>query len=222
MKLYFSPLACSLASRIALYEAGANATFVEVDPKTKKTSDDQDFHEIAPLGLVPVLELSDGQRLTENGAILQYIAEAFPEAALAPLAPSDTLGRARLRQWLSFIGTELHKGLFMPLLSKDASDGAKSFALSKRDSRLDLLERHLEGREWLLDSFSVADAYLYTVLNWAMVTPVKLSQWPRLDAYHARVAARPSVKRAFSEERFLYGKELLLRAPRAALAFVRA
>jgi glutathione S-transferase len=218
MKLYFSPLACSLSSRIALYEAGADVAFVEVDGKTKRTSDGRDFHDVAPLGLVPVLELDDGTRLTENAAILQYVAEAFPDAGLAP---TDVVGRARLRQWLSFIGTELHKGLFMPLLAKDTTDGAKSFALGKRDSRLELLEQHLEGREWLLDRFSVADAYLYTVLNWSMVTPVELAKWPRLHAYHGRVAARPNVKRAFNEERVLYGKELLLRAPRAVLDFVR-
>jgi glutathione S-transferase len=218
MKLYFSPLACSLSSRIALYEVGAHVTFVEVDGKTKRTSDGRDFHDLAPLGLVPVLELDDGTLLTENAAILQYVAEAFPDA---DLAPNDVLGRARLRQWLSFIGTELHKGLFMPLLAKDTTDGAKSFALGKRDSRLDLLERHLDGREFLLDRFSVADAYLYTVLNWSMVTPVELAKWPRLHAYHARVAARPHVKRAFNEERLLYGKELLLRAPRAVMDFVR-
>jgi glutathione S-transferase len=216
MRLYFSPLACSLASRIALYETEAAAEFIEVDSKTKRTSEDRDFFEVYPLGLVPVLELDDGELLTENSAILQYLADAFPQAALAP---PDTLGRARLRQWLSFIATELHKALFVPLLDKTASDEARAFALSKRDTRMAFLERHLERREYLLppfsgttDPFTVADAYLYTILNWTMVTPVDLDRWPAVKAYHARVGMRPSVKRAFSDERMLYGKELLRHA----------
>ncbi len=133
MKIYFSPLACSLASRIAVYEAGANATFVEVDPKTKRTPDGVDFRTINPLALVPTLLTDDGHYLTENAAILQYIAEQSPGASLAP---TDVLGRARVRQWLSFVGTELHKALYVPLLDKNAPEGAKTFALSKAHSRL--------------------------------------------------------------------------------------
>src|SRR5947207_1499926 len=115
MKLYFSPLACSLAARISLYEAGAEASFEEVDSKSKLTAGGLDFRKIHPLGLVPVLQLPDGELLSENAAVLQYIARMHPEAQLAP---TDALGSARLQQWLCFIGTELHKALFMPLLSK--------------------------------------------------------------------------------------------------------
>src|SRR4051812_33517484 len=115
MKLYFSPLACSLATRITLYEADAPATFEEVDPKTKRTASGRDFKQVHPLGLVPALELEDGTLLTENAAVLQHVARCFPRAQLAP---TDAPGLSRLQQWLSFTATELHKSLFMPLLSK--------------------------------------------------------------------------------------------------------
>jgi glutathione S-transferase len=206
VKLYYSPLACSLATRIALYEAGADATFVEIDPKTKATLDGADFRAINPLGLVPTLVLEDGGTLTENAAILQYVAERFPDASLAP---RDAAGRMRLHQWLSFIGTELHKALFVPLLSPGAPEGAKTFALSKAESRLAWVATMLEGREYALgSSFSVADAYLFAVLNWSAVTPVKLDPWATITAYHERLRARPSVARAFAEERRLYAQEL--------------
>ena len=205
MKLYFSPLACSLASRIALHEAGADVTFVEVDPKTKRTFDGVDFRTINPLALVPTLLLDDGEILTENAAILQYIAERFPQASLAP---TDLTGRSRLRQWLSFVGTELHKALYVPLLTKGAPEGAKTFALSKAQSRLEWVSAHLQDREYALGTFSVADAYLFAVLNWSAVTPVDLSPWPTIVAYHKRLHQRPSVARAFAEERALYALEL--------------
>jgi glutathione S-transferase len=204
MQLYYSPLACSMASRIAFYEAGADATFIEVDPKTKLTRDGKDFREIHPLGLVPTLRTDDGDILTENAAILQYVADFFPRAKLAP---TDRLERARLHEWLCFIGTELHKGLFGPLLDAKAPEGAKAYALEKGASRLSHLEKHLTGREFLLDRFSVADAYLFTVLNWSVVTPIDLKKWPALSAYFARLRDRPSVAKAFAEERTLYAEE---------------
>ena len=205
MKLYFSPLACSLATRVALYEAGATATFVEVDPKTKTTDDGHNYLDVASLGLVPVLEITPGDLLTENGAILQYVAARFPEARLAPDGVRD---RARLQQWLSFIGTELHKALFVPLLDKKAPKEVSAYALSKAASRLGWLEAHLAGREFLLDHFTVADAYLATVLNWTAVTPINLKEWPAIAAYHRRIHDRPSFARAFAEERALYAREL--------------
>jgi glutathione S-transferase len=205
MKLYFSPLACSLATRIALYEAGADVTFVEVDPRTKKTESGQDFRAIHALGLVPVLETDDGQIFTENAAVLQLVAERFPRAELAPRDPQ---GRTRLQQWLSFIGSELHKALFVPLLDKLALAEAKTYALSKADSRLGWVAAELGDREFLLERFSVADAYLYAVLNWSAVTPVDLGRWPAIRAYHARLFERPSIARAFSEEQELYVREL--------------
>ncbi|HKP58155.1 MAG TPA: glutathione binding-like protein [Polyangiales bacterium] len=201
MELYFSPLACSLATRITLYEASADATYTEVDPKTKRTSTGQDFYELNPLGLVPTLRTDEGELLTENAAILQYVADRHPAAGLAP---HDGLDRVRLQQWLCFIGTELHKPLFVPLLDDKAPQGAKDYALTKGKAKLDLLQRHLQDREWLLDSFSVADAYLCAILNWTAVTPVKLADWPAVAAYHARLHARPHVARAFGEELTLY------------------
>jgi glutathione S-transferase len=205
MKLYFSPLACSLATRIALYEAGADARYVEVDGKTKTTAEGVDFRTIHGLGLVPALDLGDGVVLTENAAILQHVAGRFPDAGLAPL---DPLGRARLQQWLCFIGTELHKALYVPLLDPKAPEGAKAYALSKVESRLSWLAGQLAGRETLLDRFSIADAYLVTVLNWSIAAPVKLDPWPAITSYVAGVRRRPSVARAFEEETALYRQEL--------------
>jgi glutathione S-transferase len=205
MKLYFSPLACSLATRIALYEAGAHATYIEVDPKTKMTEEGIDFRTIHALGLVPTLEIEPGDILTENAAILQLVAERFPEARLAPL---DWRGRARLQQWLSFIGTELHKALYHPLLDKSASAEVKAYALAKAPSRLGWLAERLDGREFLLHHFTVADAYLFAVLNWSQVTPVDLKAWPAIGAYHTALHQRASIARALAEERELYLGEL--------------
>lgn len=203
MKLYFSPLACSLATRISLYEAGHSADYEQVDTKSKRTASGADYARIHPLGLVPVLALDDGALLTENAAILQHVAERFPDAELVP---KDDIGRARLREWLSFIGTELHKAVFMPLLDKQAPDAVKQYALSKADERLSWLAERLAGRELLLGRFSVADAYLFTVLNWSAVTPIDLGKWPAIGAYMAKMHARPAVARAFDEERALYMK----------------
>jgi glutathione S-transferase len=205
MQLYFSPLACSLATRISLYEAGAQATYIEVDAKTKLTRDGKNFREVHSLGLVPTLRTDDGDVLTENAAILQHVAEVLPQANLAP---TDSRGRARLQQWLCFIGTELHKALFVPLLDAKAPEGAKAYALEKGTSRLAYLEKHLTGREFLLDRFSIADAYLFTVLNWCVATPVDLKKWPALSAYVARLRERPSVAKATAEELGLYMEEL--------------
>jgi len=203
LKLYFSPLACSLASRIALYEAGADVSFSRVDPKTKLTDDGRNYASIHSLGLVPSLECEQGV-LTENAAILQFVAERFPDAALAP---NDAWGRTRLRQWLSFIGSELHKALFGPLLEANAADEVRRHALVKADSRLRYLSEWLDGRSHLLDGFSVADAYLFAVLNWTAVTPIDLTAWPVLRNYQVKLAKRPSIARAFAEERALYSRE---------------
>jgi glutathione S-transferase len=206
MDLYFSPLACSLATRIALYEAGAEAGFIEVDPKTKRIVDDgSDYLAVYPLGMVPAIRLDDGALLTENAAILQYIAERFPDANLAP---HSGIERARLQQWLCFIGTELHKGLFIPLFDKKAPEGTAAKALAKGESRLAWLNDHLAGREFLLDHFTVADAYLYTVLNWSMATPVKFDRYPAIQAYYTRMQKRPSIAKAFGEELALYKAEM--------------
>lgn len=206
MDLYFSPLACSMGSRIALYEAGADVRFFRVDSRQKRVLDDgADYLKINPLGMVPALRTEAGDILTENAAILQFIAARFPEAELAP---TDALGRTRLQQWLCFIGMELHKSLFVPLLDKKAPEEVKRYALDKQISRLDYLASHLADREFLLDRFSVADGYLAAVLGWSIATSIDLEQWPALTAYLARLRQRPSVAKAWVEERALYAEEL--------------
>jgi glutathione S-transferase len=204
MDLYFSPLACSMATRIALNEAGGVARFIEVDRKTKTTRDGQSFLTVNPLGLVPTLRTDEGEILTENAAILQYVAERYPAAALAP---EGLVERARLQQWLSFIATELHRAVFGVLLDPHAPDEVKRYALAKVDARFEVLSTHLAGREFLLDAFSVADAYLVTVLGWTVATPVDLQRWPVLQAYAGRLRKRPSVREAVEVERALYVRE---------------
>ena len=207
MDLYFSPLACSMATRIALYEAGAETNYLEVDPRIKVVqSDGSDFRQVNPLGLVPTLRTDDGQVLTENAAILQYVADRFPEAGLGT---SSGMNRSRLHQWLCFIGTELHKSLFVPLLDRKAGAEVKAYVLERNVSRLDYLENYLKGRDYLLDHFSVADAYLITVINWTMATPpIELAKWPAVKAYYERLRARPAVAKAIAEEFELYKAEL--------------
>jgi glutathione S-transferase len=208
MELYFAPLACSMSARIALAEAGAIIDLVEVDThagRILKTSDD--YRAINPLGYVPALRLDDGTVLTENSAILQYIAEQYPEAQLAPPA-SDRVGRAKLRQWLSFISAELHKGLMMPLLGDKTPPEVRAWTVSKYAPRLAYLDDKLKGREFLLDRFSVADGYLATVLNWTRATPeIDLSAYPSVKAYLERMRARPSVAHALATELPLYQAE---------------
>jgi glutathione S-transferase len=204
MDLYFAPLACSMATRIALYEAGGSARFIEVDNKAKRLVDGGDFLAINPLGYVPVIRTDDGELLTENSAILQHVAARFPEAGLAP---ANGIERSRLQAWLCFIGTELHKGLFTPLLDRKAPEAAKQYAISKYASRLDYLNTYLDGREFLLDRFGVADAYLTTVLNWSRATTIDLERWPTVKDYFDRMRRRPAIARAMSEEGALFMQE---------------
>ncbi|WP_027553184.1 glutathione binding-like protein [Bradyrhizobium sp. Cp5.3] len=206
MDLYFSPLACSMATRVALYEAGAEANYLEVDPPTKKVlNDGSDFRAVNPIGLVPTLRTDEGVVLTENAAILQYVADRFPHSGIGTPPGID---RTRLHQWLCFIGTELHKGLFVPVLDRKAPQEAKAYVLEKNLSRLDYLDNYLQDREFLLDHFSVADAYLVTVINWTMATPpIELAKWPNVKAYYERLRQRPSIAKAIAEEFELYKAE---------------
>jgi glutathione S-transferase len=212
MDFYFAPLACSMATRIALAEAGGTINLIEIDPTNKKVlATGEDYLAINPLGMVPALRTDDGEVLTENAAILQYVADRFPGADLAPPA-SDAIGRARLRQWLSFIGAELHKGLMIPLLDRKAPEEVKAWALRRYASRLAYLNEHLSKGDFLLDRFSVADAYLATVLNWTQATPqIDLSQYPALKAYFERMRARPSVAAALGVEIPLFRAEIARR-----------
>jgi glutathione S-transferase len=215
MKLYFSPLTCSLAVRIASYEAGEDIQYVRVDTKTKRTEEGADFTAIYPVGMVPVLELGPGQILTEVAAILQHLCTVLPAA---DIAPRDALGRARLQQWLSFIGSELQRVVYSPVLDAKAPSDAKAYALSKAESRLAWTAKGLTGQDYLLGRFSVADAFLFSVLNWSSVAPVDLEPWPVFDAFMKRMLARPQVAKAFEEEKELYfGSQ----APKAAAAGAR-
>jgi len=208
MELYFAPLACSMSARIALNEAGAAIDLMEVDTHAKRVlATGEDYRAVNPLGYVPALKLDDGMVLTENCAILQYIADKYPEAGLAP-PPSDRIGRARLRQWLSFISSELHKGLMTPLLGRETPPEVKAWALAKYAPRLAYLDDKLKEREFLLDRFSVADGYLTVVLNWTRATPeIDLSLHPNVQAYLERMRARPSVAAALATELPLFQAE---------------
>ncbi len=196
MELYFAPLACSLATRIWLYETGAEAQFTQVDIRAK-TVGDETFLAINPKGQVPTIRMEDGEILTENAAILQYVAERFPGAPV---------NAHRLREWLSFIGSELHRGIFVVLLSSEAPEDAKAYARHMAKGRFSYLNEHLAGREFLLEDFSVADAYLATVLNWTRVAGPDLADYPDLAAYYGRMISRPAVLKAVMEEQALYAK----------------
>ena len=208
MELYFGPLACSMATRITLYDAGATAaseaTFTYVDTRTKRTSEGDDYLAINPLGQVPALRLEGGDLLFENQAILQYVADRYPAARLAPPPGRD---RVRLQQWLSFVATELHKAVYIPLLVRDAPEGAREFARKLAPARFAVLENRLERNDYLLDGFSIADAYLTTVLNWSRAAGIDLAPWPSVLAYYQRMLKRPSVAKALAEELALYQEQ---------------
>jgi glutathione S-transferase len=205
MDLYFSPLACSMATRIALYEIGAAARFIMVDTKTKRVEDGSDFLAMNGMGQVPVLRTEEGEVLTENPAVLQYVADRYPESGLAPA--SGSAERYRMQQWLNFTTSELHKVVFVPLLDPKAPEGAKTYARKKAPLRLAYLATHLEGREFLLDRFTIADAYLVTVLNWGRYSGIDLKEWPAVHAYYHRMLERPSIAKAVAEEIALYKAE---------------
>ena len=200
MDIYFSPLACSLASRIVVYEAGLEANFDRVDGKAGRTASGQDYKAINPMLQVPALRTDDGEVLIENAAILQYLADQRPESGLAP----QGFARYQLQQWLSFISSELHKPVFTPLLSASFPPEAKTKAKESAAARFAILDAHLTGRDWLLDNFSIADAYLAAILNWNQAVRFDLSPYPAIQAYQARLATRPAVTKAVQEEFALY------------------
>jgi glutathione S-transferase len=172
-----------------------------VDTKTKQIKGGGDYLAINPIGQVPVLRTDDGRLLTENAAILPYLADHLTDAGAAP---ANDFGRYDLARWLGFIGTELHKLVFTPLLSSKTNDGAKAFAVAAAGPRLAFLNGHLDGRDFLLDQFSVADAYLTAVLNWAQFIKMDLSPYPAVAAYYGRMTARPAVARAMQDETALF------------------
>lgn len=198
MKLYFSPGACSLASHIALREAGLPFDLVKTNVRDQTTSDGRDFSTINAKGYVPALGLDSGEVLTEGPAILQYIADRNPAAGLAPEA--GTMAHYRLLEWLNFIVSELHKG-FGPLLRPGADDGGKAAARDRLSRRFGHVANHLASRQYVVgDHFSVADAYLYTVLTWTRLVGIDLSAWPVLVAYRDRLQQRPAIQAARAAE----------------------
>jgi glutathione S-transferase len=199
MKLYFSPGACSLHPHIALREAGLSFDLVRVDLRAHKTKDGGDYYAINPKGYVPTLELDDGTRLTEGAVIDQYIADRKPESKLAP--PAGTMERYRLQEWLNFIAAEVHKS-FGPLFNPATPDDAKAQAKERIGKKLDIAERALEGRSYLLgETFSVADGYLFNMIRWTEFTGIDTSPWPKLQAFAKRVSERPAVKAALEAEK---------------------
>lgn len=193
MKLYYSPGACSMAPHIALRELGLPFEAVQVDLGTHKLlKTGEDYYRINPKGYVPAIELDDGSLLTEDAAILQYLADRKPEAGL--LAAPGSMQRYRTIEWLTFISSELHKG-FSPLWKANMPEAAKKIALDRLKQRFELMDKHLADHDFLMgDKFTVADAYAYTIINWANFLKIDLGQWRNLQAYMRRVAMRPAVR----------------------------
>ena len=201
MKLYYSPGACSLSPHIVLREAGISFEPVMTSTKTHKLQDGGDFYAINPRGYVPVLELDNGDRLTEGPAIVQYIADQVPDKKLAP--PNGTFARSRLQEWLNFTTSEIHK-TYSPLFNPDVPEAYKTMAKAKLVDRYRWVDSQLEGKSYLLgDSFSVADAYLFTVTNWAKPVGIDISGFKNLGAFMGQVAARPAVQEAMKAEGLL-------------------
>lgn len=198
MKLYIKPGACSLASHIVLEEAGLPYETEIVDLATKVTASGANYRQINPKGYVPALLLDDGELLTEGPAIVQYLADQVPVKALAPT--NGTRERYRLQAWLTFIGTELHKN-FSPFFNPAASDDWKKALGATLMTRVGYVNEQLEGKPYLMgEAFTVADAYLFTVLSWAAYVKLDLSSFGAVTAYLQRVAARPAVQAAMKAE----------------------
>ena len=198
MKLYYSPGACSLAPHIILREAGLPFDLVQVDLKAKRTKDGGDFTQVNPKGQVPTLELDDGQILTENLVVDQYLADQKPESGLLPQSGME---RYRGLEWLTFVSTELHK-TFTPLFRPNTPEDFKPIVRENLGKKFDYVEQQLaDGRQYLMgDRFTAPDAYLFTILGWAKAMNIDLSPWPKLSAYRDRVAARPKVQEALKAE----------------------
>jgi glutathione S-transferase len=198
MKLYYAPDTCSLSPHIVLREQGIEFELVKVDNRRKLTAGGRDFLTINPKGYVAALELDDGKILTEGPAILQYLADLRPESGLAPRA--DSWERVRLQEWLNFITSEIHAGL-APLFNNTLPEEAKSIFREKLFRRFSFLQATLSTNAYLTgSSFSVADAYLFTVLGWCKFFAIELNNWPALLAYWEKISARPAVRAALRAE----------------------
>jgi len=198
MKLYYSPGACSLSPHITLREAGLPFDLVQASPRTKKLADGGDFLAVNPKGQVPVLELDNGQRLTEGPVIVQYLADQAPATGLAPAA--GTWERYRVQEWPNFTTSELHK-TFSPLFNPATPEDAKPMFKARIADRLAWVDGRLAGKSYLMgDTFTVADAYLFTVTNWTKPVEIDISGLANLGAFMGRVAARPAVQEALKAE----------------------
>lgn len=198
MKLFIKPGACSLSPHIVLEELGLPYETEAVDFKSKKTASGADYLAINSKGYVPALLLDDGTLLTEGPAIVQYLADLKPEKKLAPA--NGTLVRYQLQSWLTFVGMELHRN-FTPLFNPAASQDWKDAARANIERRLAWVNEQLAGRDYLMGAdFTVADAYLFTVVGWTKVVKIDISAWTNLKAYLGRVAARPAVQAALKAE----------------------
>lgn len=198
MKLYYTPGACSLASHIALQETGLPFEIDRLISATKTTASGEDFMRINPKGYVPTIRLDDGSIMTEGAAVLQYIADQNPASGLAPKA--GTMERYRLQEWLTFIGTELHK-TYSPLFSKTVTPEVKDRAFDLLTKRLGYVESQLADKPYLMgDRFTVADTYMFAIVRWSKRVGFDLAPFPRIEAYLARIAARPSVLAAMKAE----------------------
>ena len=198
MKLYYAPGACSLSPHILLIEAGLPFEKVKIDNKTKTMDGAGDYREVNPLGYVPLLELDDGTRISEGPAIVQWIADKVPGKSLAPA--NGTMERTKLQSWLNLITSELHKG-FSPLFNPSMPEEAKKIFRERLGTRFAYIDKHLANNDYLMGkSFSVADAYLFVVSNWASRVDVDLAPYANVLAYRKRVGARPAVQTAMKAE----------------------
>ncbi|MFC0140662.1 glutathione transferase GstA [Erwinia mallotivora] len=198
MKLYFMPGACSLSPHIILRETGLDFTLIQVDLQKKTTEQGEDFLLINPKGQVPALQFDEGSLLTEGVAIVQYLADLKPDRQL--LAPVGSLSRYHTLEWLNYIATELHK-TFSPLFRPATPEDYKKVLRAQLEQKFGWVDSQLEGKQWLMGQhFTVADAYLFTVMRWASVVAVDLSAMTRLAAWSARVAERPAVSEALRAE----------------------
>ncbi len=198
MKLYHAPGACSLAVHIALREAGLPFDLVKVDLATHRLDDGSDYTLIAPRGYVPLLELDDGSRHTEAAALLQYVADSAPQANL--LGEAGSRRRFEILQWLTFVGSELHKTFSPWLWHKETAESTRAAVKDKLAARFAELDRHFASHDYLAGDFSVADAYCFTIVNWANFLSLSLKPYPQLQAYMTRVASRPRVRDALAAE----------------------
>jgi glutathione S-transferase len=198
MKLYFAPGACSLSPHIVLREAGYDFELEQVNNQEKKTKSGTDYWTVNGKGQVPVLELDNGERITEGPVIVQYLADQKPASGLAPAA--GTMARVRVQEWLNFVGTELHKTMG-PMFRPTTPDDFKTISKQNLSKRLDWIDKQLSARPYAAgEAFTVADAYLFTVLRWLPRVDVNLANWPNLKAYFDRVASRPKVQEALQAE----------------------